>query len=214
MMEGQFSRMAPALLLYCSLLSSLLLVLLPTPSNAQHLSAAKRCLDIEPITHRLIVTSVDPGDERSASPLTFFVEEESRIHQITVASSGNLLSPAQLFPERGRANSSCAEQCPSINFQFCRLTVKGLPSAASLSTTLQPLPLPLLPLITAATRSDFPLTSLRGCFWRSTPATRFDRRPDSDTMIASSTRTLVRRPSASSRLKGVAHTRLALAGWA
>jgi len=213
-MEGQFSRMAPALLCH-SLLFSLLLVFLSAPTNAQHLSAAKRCLDIEPITDRLIVTSdAASGDERSASPLVFFVEEESRIHQITVASSGNLLSPPP-FPARGRANSSCAEQCPSINFQFCRLTVKGPPSAASLSTTLQPLPLPLLPLIRAATRSNFPLTSLRGCFWRSTPATRFDRtRPDSDPMIASSTRTLVRRPSASSRLKGVAHTRPAPAGWA
>jgi hypothetical protein len=86
--------MAPALLLYCSLLFSLLLVFLSTPINAQHLLAAERCLDIEPITHRLIVTSdAASGDERSASPLTFFVEEESRIHQITVASSGNLLSP-------------------------------------------------------------------------------------------------------------------------
>ena len=96
MMEGQFSRMAPALLLYYyySLLFSLLLVFLATPINAQHLSAAKPCLDIEPITDRLIVTSVAAsGDERPASPLAFFVEEESRIHQITVASSGNLLSP-------------------------------------------------------------------------------------------------------------------------
>ena len=92
-MEGQFSRMAPALLLHYSLLSSLLLVFLATLINAQHLSAAKRCLDIEPITDRLIVISVDPGDERSASPLTFFVEEEYRIHQITVSSAGDLLSP-------------------------------------------------------------------------------------------------------------------------
>jgi hypothetical protein len=189
-MEGQFSRMASELLLYYSLLFSLLLVFLSTPINAQHLSAAKPCLDIEPITDRLIVTSdFAPGDERSASLLTFFVEEESRVHQITVSSSGNLLSPAQPFScERGRANSYNyhAEQWPSIDFQFCRLTVKRPPSAASPSTTRQVRP-QLGPV--AIPSSDFPLTSLRGCFWRSTPATRFDRRPDTNTTAARSTRT-------------------------